>query len=58
MATKRAISKTTIAENGSGSTAPEKRELTKAEHLQKANRLMEQAWDKIYNRKNKEGETS
>lgn len=56
MATKQTISKPTIAENGNGSTAPQKRELTQEEHLQKANRLMEKAWDKIYNRKNKEGE--
>jgi len=58
MATKQATPKSTTAENGNGSTAPQKRELTQEEHLQKANRLMEKAWDKIYNRKNKEGETS
>lgn len=58
MATKQATPKAKIAENGNGSTAPKERELTKEEHLQKANRLMEKAWDKIYNRKNKEGETS
>ena len=48
MTTKQANLKPPIAENGNGSSAPKKRELTKEECVQNANRLMEKAWDMIY----------
>lgn len=48
MATQQAISHEAIAANGNGKAAPEKRELTPEERVQKANRLMEKAWDMIY----------
>lgn len=48
MATKQANLEATTAENGNGSTAPEKRELTQEEHLQKANKAMRKAWKMIY----------
>ena len=48
MATKQTTSPEAIAANGNGPTAPAKRELTPEEHLQKANRLLEKAWDMIY----------
>ncbi len=48
MATKQATSESATAENTNGSTAPEKRELTPEEHLQKANKAMRKAWKMIY----------
>lgn len=48
MTTKQANLKSITAENGNGSSAPEKRELTKEEHLQKANKAMRKAWKMIY----------
>ena len=48
MATKPTISPAPTATNGNGAAAPEKRELTPQEHLEKANRLMRKAWKMIY----------